>query len=332
MKKKIVATMLALTMGCVAFTGCGSAQQTASNGKVVVYMPSPTALNEKYIQGFEAKTGIDVELFEGTTGEIQARLEAEKNNPIADVVVLASWADGLAMKEEDKLLSFEPENADKLYDGWKDEDNMLFGTSASAVGVIYNTTLIDQLDADWSELATSEYKDKITVPDPEKSGSFKDFIGGYMESTGNDWTTWEKMVENGLVVAGTNKAALESVITGEKEILVAGVDYNAYTNIEKGEPLDFYYPESGTVINPRPAMILKTSQNVDNAKAFVNYLLSDEAQQMVAESYLLPGRSDITCDNRTNVSDIPVLENLNWNNVVKTSTDVASKFNEISSK
>ena len=114
MKKKIVATMLALTMGCVAFTGCGSAEQTASNGKVVVYMPSPTALNEKYIQGFEAKTGIDVELFEGTTGEIQARLEAEKNNPIADVVVLASWADGLAMKEEDKLLSFEPENADKL--------------------------------------------------------------------------------------------------------------------------------------------------------------------------------------------------------------------------
>ena len=53
---------------------------------------------------------------------------------------------------------------------------------------------------------------------------------------------------------------------------------------------------------------------------------------MVGESYLLPGRSDITCDNRTNVSDIPVLENLNWNNVVKTSTDVASKFNEISSK
>ena len=191
---------------------------------------------------------------------------------------------------------------------------------------------IDELDADWSELATSEYRDKLTVPDPEKSGSFKDFIAGYMESTENDWETWEKMSENGMAVAGTNKAALESVITGEKEILVAGVDYNAYTSIENGEPIDFYYPESGTVINPRPAMILKTSKNVDNAKAFVDYLLSEEAQHMVADSYLLPGRSDITCDNRTNVSDIPVLENINWNSIVTTSSDVASKFNEISSK
>ncbi len=79
-------------------------------------------------------------------------------------------------------------------------------------------------------------------------------------------------------------------------------------------------------------MILKTSKNVDNAKAFMNYLLSDEAQQMVADVYLLPGRSDITSATRTNVSDIPVLENLNWSNMVNTSTDIASKFNEISSK
>ncbi len=332
MRKKIVAAILTVTMGCMALTGCGSKQATPSNGKVVVYMPSPTGLNEKYVEGFEAKTGIKVELFEGTTGEIQARLEAEKDNPVADVVVLASWADGLSMKEEDKLLSYEPENADKLYDGWKDEDNMLFGTSASAVGVIYNTMFIDELDADWSELASGEYKDKLTVPDPEKSGSYKDFIAAYMDSTDNNWETWEQMSENGMVVAGTNKAALESVITGEKEILVAGVDYNAYTSMENGEPIDFYYPESGTVINPRPAMILKTSKNVDNAKAFVDYLLSDEAQQMVADAYLLPGRSDITCDNRTNVSDIPVLEDFKWDNIVTTSTDVASKFNEICSK
>lgn len=332
MKKKIVATMLAMTMGCVLLTGCGGSEQTASNGKVVVYMPSPTGLNEQYIQGFEAKTGIDVELFEGTTGEIQARLEAEKDNPVADVVVLASWADGLAMKEKDMLLSYVPQNADKLYEGWQDAEGMLFGTSASAVGVLYNTTLIENLDADWSELAGSEYADKLTVPDPEKSGSFKDFLAGYMESTGNDWSIWEQMNANGLLVAGTNKAALESVITGEREILVGGVDYNAYVNMEKGEPLDIYYPESGTVINPRPAMILKTSQNVDNAKAFMDYLLSDEAQQMVADAYLLPGRADITTDKRTNVSDIPVLEGFDWNNMVSTSSDIAAKFNEISTK
>lgn len=353
MKKKLLAAILVASMG-MSLAACSSSdssdtssdadstqasesQDDSSNGEseklsgtLTVYMPSPTDLNTAYIEGFEEKTGVKVELFEGTTGEIQARLEAEKDNPVADVVVLASWSDGLSMKESGQIMSYpEAENADKLYDGWVDGDNMLFGTSASALGVIYNTTLIDSLDADWSELADAKYKDMIAIPDPEKSGSCKDFLAGYMCSTNNDWSVWEGMAENGLMVAGANKAALETVTTGEKAILVAGVDYNAYSNIDKGEPLQIYYPESGTVINSRPAMIMKTSKNVENAKAFIDYLMSDEAQQMVADAYLLPGRSDITCDNRTNVSDIPTFKNLDWDTMMANSSDIAAKLNEL---
>ncbi|MDO5417502.1 MAG: ABC transporter substrate-binding protein [Lachnospiraceae bacterium] len=298
------------------------------SGKVVVYMPSPSGLNEKYVADFEKKTGVKVELFEGTTGEILARLEAEKENPAADVVVLASWSDGLTLKADGGLMSYEPLNADKLYDGWKDEDNMLFGTSASAVGVIYNTTLVDNLDADWSELAGSEYKDMLAIADPEKSGSCKDFLAGYMYSAKEDWSAFEGMAENGMVVPGANKAALEAVTTGEKAILVAGVDYNAYSSMKKGEPLAIYYPKSGTVINPRPAMILKSSKNVDNAKAFVDYLLSDDAQKLVSDAFLLPGRSDITCDNRTNVNDIPTLDT-DWDWMMEHAGEIAAKLNEL---
>lgn len=68
---------------------------------------------------------------------------------------------------------------------------------------------------------------------------------------------------------------MEAVTTGEKGILVAGVVYNVYSSIEKGEFLQIYYPESGTVINPRPAMILNTSSNVNDAKALLkgNYAI-----------------------------------------------------------
>lgn len=76
-------------------------------------------------------------------------------------------------------------------------------------------------------------------------------------------------------------------------------------------------------------MIMKSSQNVENAKAFIDYLMSDEAQKMVSDAYLLPGRTDITCDNRTNVSDIPTFENLDWNKMMSNSDDIASKLNEI---
>lgn len=360
MKKKVVSIILAAVM-CIGLAACGQNNATSAeavdqneevvesvpeavpteatpteteeaqkelSGKVVVYMPSPSGLNEKYVEAFQNSTGVTVELFEGTTGEILARLEAEKDNPVADVVVLASWSDGLSLKDSGILQSYTPANVDKVYPDWVDADSMLFGTSASAVGVIYNTELIPTLDADWTELAGAEYKDMVAIPDPEKSGACKDFLAGYMYSTKEDWSTWENLANNGMVVPGANKAALEAVTTGEKAILVAGVDYNAYSSMNKGEPLAIYYPESGTVINPRPAMILNTSANVDNAHAFVDFLLSDEAQKLVADAYLLPGRTDITCDKRTNVADIPTFD-IDWSWMMENSSDIAAKLNEL---
>lgn len=120
----------------------------ALSGKVTVYMPSPAGLADKLAAAFTEKTGVEVEQFQGTMGEILARLEAEQANPVADVVILASWSDGLSMKADGQLESYTPANADKVNDGWIDEDNMLFGSSASAVGVIYNTTVVPGLNAD----------------------------------------------------------------------------------------------------------------------------------------------------------------------------------------
>lgn len=132
MKSKLLKGFLAVAMS-ICLTACGSNNQTETSsqensqsqeekteenkeqtseenqknsddkkldGKLTVYMPSPTNLNTAYIEGFEKKTGLKVELFEGTTGEIQARLQAEKDNPVADVVVLASWSDGLSLKNQ----------------------------------------------------------------------------------------------------------------------------------------------------------------------------------------------------------------------------------------
>ena len=291
--KRLFLSLFVLLL-CFSLFASGSNENSVSEdsesgleGKVTVYMPSPAGLADKLASDFEKKTGVKVEVFQGTTGEILARLEAEEANPVADVVILASWSDGLSVKKDGKLESYVPENADKVVSGWIDEDSTLFGYSASAVGVIYNTTIIPDLDADWSELKDPQYKDLLAIPDPEKSGACKDFVAGYVTNYG--WDDFEGMAENGMIVPGANKAALEAVTTGEVGILVAGVDYNAYSSIKKGEPLAIYYPEGGTVVNPRPAMIMKTAPDMENAKAFVDYLLSDDAQKMVADAYLLPG-------------------------------------------
>ncbi|MDO5324978.1 MAG: ABC transporter substrate-binding protein [Clostridia bacterium] len=320
--KKLVAILLAGIL-CL---GLAASAETALSGKVTVYMPSPSGLADKLAAGFTAATGVEVEQFQGTTGEILARLEAEEANPVADVVILASWSDGLSMKQSGKLLSYIPANADKVVEGWIDADSMLFGYSASAVGVIYNTIVVPELSADWSELADAQYAGQLAIPDPEKSGSCKDFVAGYVNAYG--WDDLQAMADNGMVVPGANKAALEAVTTGEVGILVAGVDYNAYSSMAKGEPLSIYYPAGGTVVNPRPAMILSTAPNAENAKAFIDYLFSDEAQQLVAEAYLLPGRSDIKCENRSNLEDIPQVP-CDWDAMLAISTESAAQLNAI---
>ncbi len=353
--KKFISLLLVLCV-CLSFAACG--QQTAAetqtaeateapaeeaaeteapaeeeaatelSGKVTVYMPSPSGLADKLAEAFTAKTGVEVEQFQGTTGEILARLEAEQANPVADVVILASWSDGLSMKADGQLESYTPANAELINEGWIDSDSTLFGYSASAVGVIYNTTVVSELNADWAELADEQYKDMIAIPDPEKSGACKDFLAGLVTGVDDGEAIMQSWADNGLTVPGANKAALEAVTTGEKGILIAGVDYNAYSSIAKGEPLSIYYPASGTVVNPRPAMILKTAPNMDNAKAFIDFLFSDEAQQLVAEAYLLPGRSDIQCENRTNLADIPQIPT-DLDKMMEVASDTAAELNSL---
>lgn len=317
MKKPLI--IIALILASVSAFAAGE-------GIVTVYMPSPAGLANKLAADFEAKTGIEVQTFQGTTGEILARLETEKANPVADVVILASWSDGLSMKESGQLESYTPANSDKMVSGWIDEDSMLFGYSASAVGVIYNTLIYPTLDADWAELADPEFRNDIAIPDPELSGACKDFVAGYVNAYG--WDTFEALAGNGMVVPGANRAALEAVTTGEVGVLIAGVDYNAYSSMADGEPLSIYYPESGTVVNPRPAMIMKSAPDMENAKAFVDYLLSEDAQKMVAEAYLLPGRTDIQFDNRSTLAEIPQIE-CDWDAMMDISSSAAARINEL---
>lgn len=302
----------------------------ALSGKLVIYSAGPQGLADKIMNGFKTKTGIDVEMFQGTTGKILARLEAEKSNPVADVVILASLPSVQALKAEGLTLPYpEAVNKDKLNKDWSDPEGNYFSSSASALGIVYNTKLVSNPPMSWAELTGSEWKDVVNIPDPTLSGSALDFITGYLSVNGEQgWDLFQNYKANDVAMAGANQEALDPVITGAKSIVAAGVDYMAYSAKAKGEPLDIIYPEDGTVVSPRPAAILKSSPNVDNAKAFIDYLLSDEAQQLVAGAYLIPGRNDIEATNRANLKDIPQLK-VDWTWMSKHGDETASKFAEI---
>ncbi|WP_211746170.1 ABC transporter substrate-binding protein [Paenibacillus sp. Marseille-Q4541] len=341
--KKGASLVLTLTLG-VALAGCGSGQgkvdtaaagggnQTVatSDNTLTVYTAGPEGLANKLIEEFQSQSGIKIEMFQGTTGKILARMEAEKSNPVADVVILASLPSAQGLKNEGLTLPYpEAQNADKLNKDWSDPEGNYFSTSASALGIAYNTNLVTTPPTSWSDLMKPEYKDQINIPDPTLSGSALDFITGYLSDKGEGgWSLFEQYKDNGVAMAGANQEALDPVITGAKSMVAGAVDYMTYKAKEKGEPIDIIYPEEGTVISPRPAAILKSTKHEENAKAFIDYLLSDSAQKLVSDAALLPGRTDIKAENRANLDEIPLLKT-DWNWMGEQGADVADQFTKL---
>lgn len=303
------------------------------SGKLVVYSAGPAGLAEKIQKGFQDKTGVQVEMFQGTTGKIMARMEAEKANPVVDVVVLASLPSAIGMTKSGLTQPYkEAKNADKLIPDYSDKDGNYFSYSLSALGIAYNSKTVTNPPKEWSDLTKPEWKGKINIPDPAQSGSALDFMSGYVNKNGEaGWDLFKQIQANGAMIAGANQEALDPVISGAKSIVMASVDYMTYASKAKGEPIDLVYPSGGTVISPRPAMIMKTSKNQDNAKAFIDYLLSDEAQKMVTDAFLLSGRSDIQVAGRPSAKDIPALK-VDWSWMNDNQNDVTQKFTQLFKK
>ncbi|MFA9458433.1 ABC transporter substrate-binding protein [Halalkalibacter sp. AB-rgal2] len=304
--------------------------QNEETGSLTLYTSGPGGMAEQLAEAFTEETGITVDMFQGTTGDVLGRLEAEESNPLADVVVLASLPPAIDYKNRELTLAYESPYASSLHDDWYDEEFHFYGFSASALGLSYNTNLISEAPTDWSDLTSDEFNGQIAIPDPTQSGTARDFIAAYINQEEEDgWDLLEQLKENGLQMEGANNPALQTVISGANSVVMAGVDYMVYNNMENGEPVDIIFPESGTMITPRPAFILESTQNPEAAKAYIDFILSDKGQEIVADAYLLPARVDIEpADIRLGLDDIPTLE-YDWDYLEEHTQTILERFMEM---
>lgn len=259
---------------------------------LTVYTAGPGSLAKNLANGFEKKTGVKVDIFQATTGKVMARLEAEQANPQADILISASWDTAEDLHTRGWLLPYQSANAANVPAELKSADYVAQGISA--LGIVWNTKSGTPEPKEWQDLTTEAFKDKVTTPDPALSGASLDLLIGLQNGMGDKgWTLFDELKKNGMVVSGPNAQAVTPVMQGAKAAVFGAVDYVSYGNIHQGESLKVIFPASGTVIAPRPMMILKSTQHADDAKAFVDYVLSPEGQSMVADAWLMPAREDV---------------------------------------
>ncbi|MCC5807130.1 MAG: extracellular solute-binding protein [Opitutales bacterium] len=288
----------------LVFAGCGPAAD-AERDHLVVYSAGPRPLAEEIIAAFMESTGIPVELFAATTGQIMAKLEAERYRPRADVVVFASGVAAESLKAEGRLLPYDPPWLDETRRQWHDPDNHYFATSAAVVGIALRAAVYAP-DIEWEDVLGGGFAGRLTMPSPSRSGSAGDFVLAYTLREGDAaWPRFRSARRRGLEFSAANSQAITSLLIGAYDGIVGAVDYLIYRQIADGADVRMHFPASGGALVTRPAAILADTPVPERAQRFVDFYFTRESQERVAAAHLLPARKDTELSAARRVDGMP---------------------------
>jgi len=286
-RRQFVAAALLLACGVAL-----PAHAQVTKGKLVLYTSQPERDAAQTIAAFKrVRPGIDVEVFRSGTTEVMGKLAAEfaAGQPKPDVLLLADAATMEALKKDGRLAAYPQANVEGLAAGSFDTGRTYFGTKLITTGIAYNTGAKTR-PTSWADLTKPEYRGQIAMPSPLYSGAAAIMLGTMTTRNDLGWGYFEKLKAADAVAVRGNGAVLNAVANGEKTYGVV-VDFMAFNAKAKGSPIDFVFPAEGLPAVTEPVAILKTAQNPAAARAFVDFILSDEGQKLAASMGYIPARA-----------------------------------------
>lgn len=261
---------------------------------LILYTSQPNEDAQATVDAFKAANpGVEVEWVREGTTKIMAKLmaEIEAGNPVADVLLIADTVTMQRLKEGGHLLPHTSPEAAAYDAALYDADGAYYSTKMITTGIVYNTSAAMKPEG-WRDLTTPEAKGLVTMPSPLTSGAALIHAETLAGIPGLGWDYYKALAENGATAAGGNGGVLKAVATGEKAYGML-VDFMAIREKAKGAPVEFVFPAEGVSAVTEPVGILKTARNVDAAKKFVDFLLSQEGQKVAAKMGYIPARNGV---------------------------------------
>jgi iron(III) transport system substrate-binding protein len=222
-------------------------------------------------------------------GKLAAEFAAGQPKP--DVLLIADAASMEALKGEGRLLAYKEAKVEGLAPGSYDNDRTYFGSKLITTGIAVNTAAKSR-PTSWADLAKPEYKGQIAMPSPLYSGAAAIMLGTMTARSDLGWKYFEQLKADDAVAVRGNGAVLNAVANGEKAYGVL-VDFMAFNAKAKGSPIDFVFPSEGLPAVTEPVAILKTAANPAAARAFVDFILSDEGQKLAVSMGYIPARASV---------------------------------------
>ncbi len=306
MKKLTVALLvLAVAVAGVFASGAQEAQTGKVGGSLVIYSPNSDLLVDA-AYAFGEQYGITVEVLSMGTGEVAERVVNEAGNPQADV-----WYGGVNFANGNTYKDyFEPYVAkgnDKLPEAYRNQNGCVtrYCLDGSAA-LLINIDVMKKLGCDpekfkgYKDLLWPELKGHIAMGNAAASSSAWAELTNMLLVMGDkpyDEKAWQWVEQfcaqlNGTILSSSS-AIYKGTSNGEYAV---GVSYEdpCVSLLDSGATnVKLVYPEEGAVWLAAGAAIIKGAKNMDNAKLFMDWLISDEGQTQIGKSTARPVNPNI---------------------------------------
>ncbi len=308
MKKFFKLLMIALLACSLAACGgkseepSGGDEPTVGGGDLIIYSPNSDPLIE-VAYTFGEKYGINVEVVSAGTGECLERISAEKDNPQGDVMYGGmNYANSYKEEYVPLFEQYVAAGDDKLPEAYQNFNGItthycLDGSAALLVNIEEYEKLglnIDDFDS-YADLLQPELKGKIAMGDPANSSSAWAELTNMLLVMGDepyDEKAWEwvgEFIKNlDGVQLSSSSAIYKGTVQGEYVVGVSYEDPCVGLLVDGATNVRLVYPSEGAVWLPAGVAIIKNAPNMDNAKLFLDWLISDEGQNEVAKTTARP--------------------------------------------
>ncbi len=276
MRKHLMTCLTVFFALFFAFSGVASAAQ------VVLYSSNPSELLDLVTKGFEAKTGIKVSVVRLGTGEAMKRIAAEKDRPLCDVF----WSGDVAVLENAKenFQTYRSPEAKTLPAGYVEKEARWTASNAHVMIIMVNKSLVKAADMpkNWKDLFDPKWKGKIVMANPEKSGSAFAQVYGIHKLYG--WDGINKLIANAKIL-DSSSLIFKGVAAGEYPLGIT-MEYAAHRYIVGGDKnVGIVYPADGAFVAPEATGIVKNCPHPEEAKKFVDYLLSKKVVDEIFDKF-----------------------------------------------
>ncbi|MCO7124418.1 ABC transporter substrate-binding protein [Sporolactobacillus shoreicorticis] len=307
-----------LLLGILA--GCGTSQSTGSSeskqgenkltGILTFYTSQPDTDEQKLVAAFNKKyPDVKVNVFRSGTEDVMSKIQAEKKSGKvqADVLLLADAVTFETLKDEDMLMAYKSKEAADFPKELIDSDGYYTGTKVMATALAINTKKVKEEPDSWSVLTDSKTKGQAIMPSPLYSGAAAYNLGVFTRNDRFGWPFYKNLKKNQVTVVQGNGDVLKAVASGNKSYGMV-VDFVVANAAKQGSPIKLIYPSEGSPVITEPIGIMKDTKNEKAAKAFVDFVLSEEGQELAAGLGYTPIRPGVKApEGLKSIDDLKVL-------------------------